>query len=120
MSVNTAGIAAIRAGLAGAVETGVERGANLIADLARQLAPFDATADHKHLNESIEVQDGESGPTSRKVVAGVDLPDIRAVAQEFGTSAMAAQPYMTPAKEQIDVAAEVASEVNKLIRGSGI
>jgi len=116
MTVNTAGLDRIRNGLPEAIEMGVERGANLIADLARQLAPYDGTAQHKHLNESIEVQDGPHA-LARTVVAGVGLPDIRAVVQEYGGRFMDAQPYMTPAKEQIDVQAEVNIEVRKLIRG---
>lgn len=117
MTVNTRGLEAIRNGLPEAIEIGIDRGANYIADLARQLAPYDASATHKHLNESIEVQDGPHA-LARRVVAGVGLPDARAVYQEYGTSIMAAQPYMTPAKEQIDVQAEVNSEVQKLIRSA--
>lgn len=120
MSVNTAGIRAIRAGLPGAVEAGVDRGAHMIADLERQLAPFDPTADHRHLNESIEVQAGDHGPTSRTVVAGVGLPDIRAIAMEWGNDIVDAQPYAGPAAAQIDVQQEIAAEVSKLIRSSGI
>lgn len=117
MTVSTRGMDAIRRGLPGAIERGVVRGAELIADLARQLAPYDAEASHKHLNESIEVQPGER-PTERKVVAGVGLPDARAAYQEYGTTDQPAQPYMTPAAEQIDVEAEVADEVRRLVRGA--
>lgn len=114
MTVNTAGLQAIRAGLESAVEAGVERGANLIADLARQLVPVDTGA----LQASIRVEDGAT-PTSRTIVAGGGAVDYAAFV-EYGTANSPAQPYMTPAKEQIDVATEVAAEVSKLIKGSGI
>jgi HK97 gp10 family phage protein len=108
MSVDTRGFDRIRAGLPEAIEAGVERGANLIADLARQLAPVDTGA----LRASITVEDGPHAQ-ARRVVAGMPY----AAFQEFGTSTSAARPYATPAKEAIDVAAEVAVEVRKLIGG---
>lgn len=114
MPVNTAGLAAIRAGLEGAVEMGVNRGASLIADLARQLVPVDTGA----LQGSIQVEDGPT-PVSRTVVAGDSTVDYAAFV-EYGTQRAPAQPYMTPAAAQIDVQHEVAVEVNKLIRSSAI
>ncbi len=108
MTVNTRGMDAIIAGLPGAIEQGVERGANLIADLARQLAPEDSG----DLKRSIHVDDGDDA-LSRRVIA--DMPYAAFV--EYGTSNpnYPAQPYMTPAKEQINVETEVAAEVRKLI-----
>lgn len=116
MTVTTAGIDRILAGLPDAIDRGVERGANLIADVERQIAPYDAKATHKHLNESIEVQEGPY-PLSRNVVAGVGLPDGRAYWQEFGTPYMDAQPYAAVARREIDVRAEVLIEVRKLVGG---
>lgn len=108
MTVTTTGFDRIRAGLPDAIDLGVERGANLIADVARQLAPVDTG----ELKASIEVQDGPQ-PLSRTVVAGA----AHAAFQEFGTSIMEAQPSMTPARRAIDVQAEVLIEVRKLVGG---
>jgi HK97 gp10 family phage protein len=113
MTVTTVGIDRILAGLDGAIERGVVRGAGFIADLAAQLAPEKTGA----LKASIRVEDGDS-PTSRKVIAGDDGVDYAAFV-EFGTSNpnYPAQPYMIPAREAIDVTAEVAVEVKKLVSG---
>lgn len=108
MAVNTAGMDRIRAGLPEAMERGIERGANLIADLARQLAPEKTGA----LKRSIEVVDGPHA-LARRVVASADY----AVFVEFGTRDSEAQPFMTPARQNIDVQAEVAAEVRKLVSG---
>lgn len=117
MALKKAGLTRIRRELNGAIDRGVERAAGYVADLASQLAPYDPTADHKHLNASIEVQ-GAKGSRRRKVVAGVGLPDIRAAAQEYGTEFSEAQPYLAPAADAIDVKQEVKAEIQKLITGS--
>jgi HK97 gp10 family phage protein len=108
MPVDTRGFDRIRAGLPDAIERGIERGANLIADLARQLAPVDTG----ELRSSISVEDG-AHPLARRVVASAG----HAAFIEFGTSVSEAQPYLTPARRQIDVQAEVAIEVRKLVQG---
>lgn len=101
----------------GAVDRGIGNAAEMIADLERQLAPYDAEATHKHLNESIEVQ-GQEGSLKRKVVAGVGLPDARAIYNERGTEHMAAAPFATPAAEAIDVGLEVHKEIERLARST--
>jgi HK97 gp10 family phage protein len=111
------GLQRFRREIKSAVDRGVETAAGYVADLASQLAPYDGAASHKHLNESIEVR-GAVGSGKRQVVAGVGLPDIRAVAQEYGTALSPAQPYMTPAAEAIDVSAEVAKAIEKLARST--
>jgi HK97 gp10 family phage protein len=105
-----------RRGISAAVDRGVETAAGYVADLERQLAPYDADADHKHLNESIEVQ-GQKGSRKRKVVAGVGLPDARAIHNEYGTEHMGAAPFAGPAAAAIDVGLEVRKEIEKLARG---
>lgn len=66
-----------------------------VADLAQQLAPVDTGA----LRDSKDVRaDGDGWIVS----FGRGLPDIRAIAQEYGTSEMAAQPFLTPAVAAID------------------
>jgi len=117
MALKKAGLTRFRNEIGAAVDRGVEIGAGYIADLASQLAPYDADADHKHLNQSIVVR-GAKGSRKRQVVAGVGLPDIRAIAQEYGTVDSAAQPYLTPAAEAIDIKAEVKREIDALIRKS--
>lgn len=113
MTINTRGMDAIRRGLPDAIGRGVERGAQHIADLAQQLAPVDTGA----LRDSIRVEPGDS-PTSRKVIAGGGAVTYAAHV-EYGTASSPAQPYMTPAAEQIDVEAEIADEVRRLVRGAG-
>jgi HK97 gp10 family phage protein len=112
MTVNTRGMDAIRAGLPGAIERGVVRAADHVADLARQLAPVDTGA----LRDSIRVEPGDT-PTSRKVVAGGGAVAYAAHV-EYGTADSPAQPFMTPAVEQIDVEIEIADEVRQLVRGA--
>lgn len=111
MTVNTRGMDAIRRGLPGAIERGVERGAQHIADLARQLAPVDTGA----LRDSIHVESGDT-PTSRKVIAGGGAVTYAAHV-EYGTANSPAQPFMTPAIAQIDVEIEIADEVRRLVEG---
>jgi len=117
MALKKAGLTRFRNEIGAAVDRGVETGAGYIADLAGQLAPYDAEANHKHLNESIEVR-GVKGSRKRQVVAGVGLPDARAIFQEYGTDVSEAQPYLTPAAEAIDVKREVKREIDLLIRKS--
>jgi len=69
--------------------------ANDIGELAQQLAPED-TGDLKA--SKAVYQEG----TGWIVSFGRGLPDIRAIAQEYGTNTQPAQPYLTPAVEQID------------------
>jgi HK97 gp10 family phage protein len=115
MALKKTKLTRFRKGLSQAIDRGVERSAGYVADLASQLAPYDSEAEHKHLNESIKVQ-GTKGSRKRTVVAGVGLPDARAIHQEFGTDVSAAQPYLTPAAEAIDVRAEIRKEIAALAR----
>lgn len=117
MALKKAGLTRVRREIGNAIDRGVETAAGYVADLASQLAPYDPEANHKHLNESIEVR-GVRGSRKRQVVAGAGLPDIRAIAQEYGTVDQPAQPYLTPATQAIDVKLEVKKEISKLIRGA--
>lgn len=105
--------------LADEIDAGVEQAAEYVADLERQLAPYDAAETHKHLNESIEVQ-GEPGSLRREVVAGVGLPDVRAIVQEYGSIYQEAQPYATPAAKAVDLTQEVQQRIDALMARSGI
>lgn len=117
MPLKVTGLQRFRKEIKGAVDRGVANAAEMVADLERQLAPYDEEADHKHLNESIEVQ-GQEGSLKRKVVAGVGLPDARGPYNEYGTEHMAAAPFAGPAAAAIDVKLEVQKEIVKLARGS--
>lgn len=54
-------------------------------------------------------------PETVKISFGNDLPDIRAVAQEYGTIFQPAQPYLTPAIRDVDVAAIITRTIIKKI-----
>ena len=59
-------------------------------------------------------------PGSWIVSFGEDLPDERAIYQEYGTIDSPAQPYLAPAVEEIDVTLEVKKQLQALIRRSSI
>jgi hypothetical protein len=68
----------------------IARYARLIADEAIRLAPYDPTNPHLHLREDIIVHlDGMVA----EIVAGENLPDIRAIVMEYGSSRVVAHPY---------------------------
>lgn len=105
--------AAVGVDLRAAIDEGNKDAAELIADLASQLAPYDATSTGKHLNQSIEARKAENG---WEVVAGVGLSDIRAIVQEYGSVHQEAQPYLTPASQQIDVERAIADAVRRRLQ----
>lgn len=107
-------LSAIRAGLQQAIDQGIHAAAEMVGDLAQQLAPVDTGA----LRESKIVE--PVTPGHWRVSFGRGLPDIRAVAQEFGTRSQPAQPYLTPAAAQIDVDLEVGKAVAALIGRNGL
>ena len=96
--------------LLNAIRDGMHEGllaaGNHIVDLASQLAPEDSGA----LKLS-----GEATPVDDTVIVsfGNNLPDDRAIAQEYGTIYMPAQPYLGPAIKEIDIVEEVAIAVRR-------
>lgn len=104
--LNLARLRRVIAGEKAAIDRGVEKGAEQIAELARQLAPVDTGA----LRESIHVEPAENGVV--RVVASVPY----AVYVEYGTARMAAQPFLTPATQHTNVLAAIAIEMRELIR----
>jgi hypothetical protein len=108
-------IGKIRAGLRGAAAKGNHRAAQFVASLAYQLAPED-TGD---LKRSVQVET-EPDELRQVVSAGKDIPDIRAVAQEYGTATSEAQPFMTPAARAIKPEREIAAELRDLYRSNGL
>lgn len=73
------------------------RGAQDIVQLASELAPED-TGDLKRSGKA-EV----TGARTVEISFGEGLPDDRAIAQEYGTVFMPAQPYLTPALHEVDI-----------------
>lgn len=104
--LNLARLRRVIAGEKQAIERGVEKGAEQIAELARQLAPYETG----ELRESIHVEPASEGVV--RVVA--DAPYAAYV--EFGTRKMAAQPFLTPAVRHTNVLAAIATEMQELIR----
>jgi HK97 gp10 family phage protein len=106
VSLKIAGLRTLSAGLNEAINRGTGRAAHLMENLAKQLAPV-LTGE---LRDSIHVEQG-AGPADWVVVA--DAP--HAVHVEYGTQYQAAQPFLTPAMEQIDVELEIKRELQQLI-----
>lgn len=91
-------LSVIRARITGAGFTeGLLRAGDDIVSLASQLAPED-TGQLKLSGKAEVIEDGKVA-----VSFGNDLPDNRAIAQEYGTYDMPAQPYLWPAIRQIDI-----------------
>ena len=117
MPINYAKLTALRAGVPAAIDRGVHQAAVHLTDLAVQLAPEDE-GDLKATGR-VEPDAGQGDGESRVVFGGQDGPNkyvdyARHV--EFGTDVSEAQPFLTPAKEQIDVQAEIARELRALLR----
>lgn len=110
-----AGLTAFLAGLDDAIAEAVALTAVDVGDLARQLAPED-TGD---LKASGEVVDGDR-PGVTLVRFGAGLPDIRALAQEYGTVYSDAQPYLTPAADAIDPGFRARALLAELARRSRV
>lgn len=117
MTLNMAGLQVFRAGLADAVDDGVAQAAEYVRDLAEQLAP----EDEGDLKETVRVlpkeQDGVRFVAAGGISGSNKFVDY-AVFVEYGTSNenYPAQPFMTPAAEQIDVDLEIAKTLKELER----
>jgi hypothetical protein len=90
-----------------AIAEGLQEAGEMIKDLGSELAPKE-TGDLANSGKS-ELIDSHTVEVS----FGNDLPDARAVAQEFGTYNSKAQSYLGPAARNIDVALEVAKALGK-------
>lgn len=94
---DNSGIINLRAQIKSGMVDALEQGANDVVQLASELAPEDTGA----LKQS-----GKTRIVNKHTVQitfGEDLPDARAIAQEYGTHIMPAQPYLTPALRAVDV-----------------
>ena len=84
---------------------GLKKAGEDIVDLASQLAPKESG----RLSNSGEVNVIGDGVV--EVSFGNGIPDDRAIAQEYGTVFMPAQPFLTPAVKNIDILAHVKDEL---------
>jgi hypothetical protein len=96
-----------------AIVQGLVNAAEMVKELASQLAPID----EGDLADSGEVE--VVGSEDVLVSFGNGLPDLRAIAQEFGWEqdgeTYPAQPYLIPAVNQIDVTKEVLEEYKRIV-----
>lgn len=97
ITFDNSGFLKVRANIRNNFPEALLQGAKDIVDLASQLAPKDTEA----LSQSGKAE--LTGNRTVQITFGEDLPDDRAIAQEYGTSVMPAQPYLTPAMNQIDL-----------------
>jgi hypothetical protein len=95
-----------------AMGEGIYEAAKKILDQAREDAPVDTSA----LQRSGEIRPAEGG---LMVMFGRDLPDARAVFQEFGTVNHPAQPYLYPAARRVPVVRIVEKTIKSRMRGKG-
>lgn len=112
MALRTRGLTTFRDGVNAAIDRGVFRAATLVEDLATQLAPEDTGA----LKASGRVEpDAPNGGQAYQVVFGGGAVDY-AQYVERGTDNpnYPAQPYLGPAREAIDLKAEIAAELRAL------
>lgn len=94
---------------------GIEDAASQITELARELAPEDTGA-LKESGQYILIDSVAPNAVSFEVRFGDDLPDARAVFQEFGTVNHDPQAYLTPAVKEIKVGAIVSKAIKKRIK----
>lgn len=94
-----------------AIDAGVNNAADMVVDLAKQLAPVDTSL----LQESIQKENLSNIKGRAIISAGEGCPDQRAPAQEFGTIFQPAQPYLIPAAKEIDIKLEIMKEVQRLL-----
>ena len=117
-SINLRGLQAFRNGIKPTLEEAVERTANQVADVERQLVPVDTGA----LQATIRVEDGAT-PLARKVIAGDEAAGVDyAPAVEYGTdhANYPAQPFVTPAAEAISLERNVRDGLRALAGRSRI
>lgn len=94
------GIIRIKASIKQNLQPALLKGAEDVKNTAAQLAPV-GEGRGGHLNESGKVY--PVGTRAVRITFGEGLPDIRAIAQEYGTYNMPAQPYITPALNKVDI-----------------
>lgn len=102
--VNLENLIRLQQAIPEAILEGIQTAGNMIVDLASQLAPYDS-GDLSRSGQALLIGD------TVEISFGNGLPDDRAIAQEYGTIYMPAQPYLGVAFKDIDVLEEVAKAV---------
>jgi HK97 gp10 family phage protein len=97
ITFDNSGFLKVRANIRNNVPDALLKGANDIVKLASELAPKETEA----LSQSGQAV--LTGNRTVEITFGNGLPDDRAQAQEYGTSIMPAQPYLTPAMRAVDL-----------------
>lgn len=114
MALKLGGLTAFKAGLADAIDAGAKHGADLIADLAQQLAPEDEGT----LKDSKQVRPGDEPGTYIVSFGGPGTgAEDYATIVEYGDPSnpnYPAQPYLGPAKKAINVKAEIQKQIRAL------
>lgn len=111
MTLNTPTLDRLQAGLAGVIDQGIADAASAIVIRAQEFVPVDTGA----LRDSIHVEGAEGSETRTVIAGGGDVHYAAAI--EYGTRFSAAQPFFTPAVEEVDVAGFVRARVDALIGG---
>ena len=117
MALKLSNLTAMRGRIPEAIDRATARAAGMIRDLAVQLAPEDE-GDLKSTGR-VEPEAGQGGGTYTIVfgdASGSNKFVDYAVYVEYGTADSPAQPYLTPAVHAIDLAAEVAKELQGVLR----
>ena len=91
---------------------GISEAAKKILEQARKDVPVDTEA----LKRSGEIRFAKG---ELMVMFGRDLPDARAVFQEFGTVHHPAQPYLYPAARKVPVVGIIEKTIKSKMRGKG-
>ncbi len=106
--VELAGLETFMNGVRATITEGLKDAAADIVDLASQLAPED-TGDLKNSGAWVLLDEW-----TVEISFGNGLPDDRALAQEYGTMYMPAQPYLGPALKEIDPTQYIAERIKDL------
>lgn len=111
MSVDLTALDAYLGGTESRITAVVATFSELIANRARELCRYDDSPDRPdgpHLRDTITAH---LAGWAAEITAGEGLPDARAVYNEYGTTHMAAQPFIRPAVEQYATAFEAAVQI---------
>jgi len=108
ITFNNDGIVRLKAQIKQSMLPALVRGAQDVRNTAAQLAPV-GDGRGGHLNESGRVAIVSNHAVT--ITFGEGLPDERAIAQEYGTVFMPAQPYLTPALNEVDILFHVRQEL---------
>jgi hypothetical protein len=108
VSFDNKGFIRVKAQIKSGLLPALVRGAEDVKETATQLAPVgDGRGGHLNTTGKVIVVNNHTV----NITFGEGLPDERAIAQEYGTVFMSAQPYLTPALNEVDVLHYVREEL---------